>query len=121
MRRILAAAHASVLLISSSPGIALAGVGDGKAITPAEVVSVMASRRVPIRKKCYEESTEKAPTSVMIDFTIAPTGVVTDVAAHEVKGVDSIVQCVVAEVKRTVFPASDGGGRFRWPFIFKGP
>jgi hypothetical protein len=57
----------------------------------------------------------------MIDFTIAPTGVVTDVAAHEVKGVDSIVTCVVAEVKRTIFPSSEGGGRFRWPFIFKGP
>jgi hypothetical protein len=107
-----------MLLVAS---LAIASAVDAKPITPVEVVSVMASRRVPIRKKCYEESGEKAPTSVMIDFTIAPTGVVTDVAAHEVKGVDSIVQCVVAEVKRTIFPSSDNGGRFRWPFIFKGP
>jgi hypothetical protein len=113
-RRMLALAHVAAVLATGP-------VLEAKVITPAEVVSVMASRRVPIRKKCYEESTEKAPTSVMIDFTIAPTGVVTDVAAHEVKGVDSIVQCVVAEVHRTVFPSSDAGGRFRWPFIFKGP
>jgi hypothetical protein len=119
MRRILVAAQFASLFVA---GAASADVAEGvKGLTPAEVVSVMASRRIPIRKKCYEESPEKAPTSVMIDFTIAPTGVVTDVATHEVKGVDSIVQCVAAEVRRTVFPASEGGGRFRWPFIFKGP
>lgn len=116
MRRSVLAACSLFLAIAST-----AVADEKKSLAPADVVSVMASRRGPIRKKCYEESSEKAETSVRIDFTVAPTGVVTDVAAHEASGPQSIVDCVGAEVKRTIFPASGTGGRFRWPFIFKGP
>jgi len=85
------------------------------------VLSVMAHRRTAIRKLCYEDRADKADTSMKVDFMVASNGVVTDVSAKDAVGPASIVACVTAEVKKTVFPASEKGGRFRWPFIFKGP
>ena len=102
-------------------GLAQRASAGGDALQPSAVVSVMSSRRGPIRKKCWDESPDKTGASMKIDFTIAPSGVVTDLAAHETSGPASIVACVSAEVQKTVFPASGAGGRFRWPFIFKGP
>jgi hypothetical protein len=92
-----------------------------KPLTHLEVVSVMSQRRGPIRKKCYEESPVKADASMRIDFVVAPTGIVTDVVARDVAGPEPIVSCVTAEMKKIIFPSSGSGGRFRWPFIFKGP
>lgn len=100
---------------------ATAMADDSQSLSPNDVVSVMATRRVAIRKKCYEDSPEKADASMKIDFSIAPAGVVTDAIAREVTGPQSIADCVLAEVHRTTFPSSNNGGRFRWPFIFKGP
>ncbi len=86
-----------------------------------DVVSVMAQKRLHIRKVCYADRADKADTSVKVDFGVAPNGVVTDATARDATGPQAIVDCIVAEVKKTTFPASETGGRFRWPFIFKGP
>jgi hypothetical protein len=92
-----------------------------ESLTPKEVLAVMVKRRAEIRKVCWEQSPDKADTSVKIDFNVGPTGVVTDVSAKDATGPSSIVSCISAEVKKSTFPASEKGGRFRWPFIFKGP
>ncbi|MBI2392122.1 MAG: hypothetical protein HYV09_21200 [Deltaproteobacteria bacterium] len=92
-----------------------------ESLTPKEVLAVMVKRRVEIRKLCWEDSKQKADASVRVDFVVAQTGVVTEATPREVSGPPSISECVVAEVKRTTFPTSEKGGRFRWPFIFKGP
>ena len=107
----------SLLAISTS----LVSIADEGPLTPAQVVSVMASRRVAIRKKCWDEAVQKQDTSLKVDFAVASNGIVTDATARQLKGSDAIASCVVAEVKRTVFPTSGDGGRFQWPFIFKGP
>lgn len=112
---------ALVLALLLSAGQAAADADADKPLSHAEVVSVMSSRRGPIRKKCYEDSAAKADSSMRVDFTVAPTGLVTDVVAREVTGPSAIVACVTAEVRKTIFPSSGSGGRFRWPFIFKGP
>jgi hypothetical protein len=117
--------HALCLAIPAVGAISTVAISAGadadKPLTPADVVSVMSARRVAIRKKCYEESPVKADAMIKVDFTIAPAGIVTDVSTKEASGPPSIIECVAAEVRRTVFPASSGGGRFRWPFLFKGP
>ena len=110
-----------ILLAVAVGGLPTPAAAGGNALPASAVVSVMASRRGPIRKKCWEESPDKADGSMMIDFTIAANGIVTDLSAHETSGPESIVACVSVEVKKTIFPASGTGGRFRWPFIFKGP
>lgn len=114
---VLAALPALGALLVSAP----AGADADKPLTPVEVVSVMSSRRGPIRKKCYEENTPKVDASMRVDFVVAPNGIVTDVVARDVTGPSAVVTCVTAEMKKTIFPASGSGGRFRWPFIFKGP
>lgn len=90
-------------------------------LAPKDVLTVMSRRRGEIRKTCWEQSPEKADTAVKVDFTVAQTGVVTDAKAADASGPASIVACIVAEVKKTTFLASEKGGRFRWPFIYKGP
>lgn len=111
MRRLLAVA----LVISAGSAAA------EDSIAPKEVLAVMSRRRAEIRKLCWEQSSEKADTSVKIDFTISQNGIVTDATARDAIGPASVVTCITAEVKKTVFPSSVKGGWFRWPFIFKGP
>lgn len=109
----------SALLLLAVLGTGLASADES--LTPKEVLSVMVKRRADIRKVCWEQSPNKADTSVKIDFAVGPTGVVTEVTPRDVSGPTSIVSCIAAEVKKSTFPASEKGGRFRWPFIFKGP
>ena len=111
MRKLFAAV---VLLL---PAVSAADEG----LAPKDVLTVMSRRRVEIRKTCWESSPERADTSLKVDFAVAQTGVVTDAKAADAVGPASIVACVVAEVKKTTFLASEKGGKFRWPFIFKGP
>ena len=86
-----------------------------------EVLAIMARRRLEIRKRCWEDAKVHVDASVRAEFTIAPNGVVTDVIPRDPKGPHEIVGCVVAEVRKTAFPASKKGGWYRWPFLFKGP
>lgn len=109
---------AAALLVLVATGTA--AVADEN-LAPKEVLAVMAKRRLEIRKLCWEDSKERADASMKVDFAIAQNGVVTDAIARDVSGPASIAACVVAEVKKTTFVASEKGGRFRWPFIFKGP
>jgi hypothetical protein len=90
-------------------------------LTSKEVLTVMVKRRVEIRQLCWEQSTSKADTSVKVDFGVSNTGIVVDATPRDAVGPPAIVSCIVAEVKKTTFPSSVKGGRFRWPFIFKGP
>jgi hypothetical protein len=108
-------------LLGAALGAMSAGAASADELGPKDVVSVMASRRAAIRQLCYENHAKKADTSLKVDFDIAPSGVVTDAVAREPSGPAEIVACVVAEVKKTTFPASAKGGHYRWPFIFKGP
>ncbi len=126
MSRTRSTAVAAALTVASIAGLSslvpkASFADDEKPLAPADVVSVMSSRRFSIRKKCYESRADKADTSIRVDFSIAVNGVVTDAVAHEASGPQPIIDCVVAEVRKTVFPSSGKGGRFRWPFIFKGP
>jgi hypothetical protein len=100
--------------------VSVVASGD-ESLTPKEVLAMMVKRRADIRKICWEQSPEKADTSVKVDFAVAPTGVVTEATPRDAVGPPSIVACIAAEVKKTTFVASEKGGRFRWPFIFKGP
>ena len=59
--------------------------------------------------------------NVRVDFTIAKSGHVTYAKANDLTGPQSTADCVVTEVKKTIFPESENGGTFHWPFIFKGP
>jgi hypothetical protein len=103
------------------PALVLALGDESLGISPAEVVRVMSSRRTQIRRACYEDNKQKLEASMRIDFDIGPTGKVTGAKANSVMGPPAVAECVVGEVKRTIFPGSEIGGHFRWPFIFKGP
>ncbi|MFI5297697.1 MAG: hypothetical protein ACHREM_06315 [Polyangiales bacterium] len=92
----------------------------GAPLAPADVIRIMAGRRPAIRAACYD-GTPKAEVSLRIDFVVGATGTVTDARANDAKGSAETVDCVLREVRRTIFPSSDKGGAFQWPFVFKGP
>jgi hypothetical protein len=117
MKRWALGAASAVALTTMATGV----VADGGGLPPSDVVRIMASRRTQIRKLCYEQSTQKAEASMKIDFYIAAAGMVTEARARDATGPTAIADCVVVEVKKTIFPESESGGRFQWPFIFKGP
>jgi hypothetical protein len=116
---------ASVALASVATALVLLGSAPAleadERLLPREILAVMASRRAQIRKVCWEDREPKQETSLRVDIVVAPAGVVTEATARETSGSTAIVECVVAEVRKTVFPKTEKGGQFRWPFIFKGP
>lgn len=100
--------------------VATSGAGaDGDALEPKDIISVMAKRRVEIRKICWDPPPAKPATSVKVDVTVGPTGVVTGAVARDPEGSTTVIDCVIAEVKKTVFLPSAKGGFFRWPFVFR--
>jgi hypothetical protein len=107
---------ALVVLLFAVPALA-----DDDNLSPNAIVAQMSTRRLQIRKTCYESSPAKADTSVKLDVTVAGNGVVTDVQQREPSGPEEIRSCIVAEMRKTTFVSSPKGGWFRWPFIFKGP
>lgn len=92
---------------------------DGDALEPKDIISVMAKRRVEIRKICWDPPPAKPATSVKVDVTVGPTGVVTGAVARDPEGSTTVIDCVIVEVKKTVFMPSAKGGFFRWPFVFR--
>jgi hypothetical protein len=92
---------------------------DADWLTPKEIARVMSGRAREIRHLCWEQASTHTPTSVRVDFIVAPSGKVTSAEAKDAAGDAKIVACVVAEVKRTEFPKTDGGGANHWPFVFK--
>lgn len=113
--------HRIASVLTAAIVLAAGVVSADENLAPKEVLSVMVKRRLEIRKLCWEDSKERADTSLRVDFTVAQNGIVTDVVGREVSGPPAITGCVLAEVKKTTFVSSEKGGRFRWPFIFKGP
>ncbi|GAC1352434.1 MAG: hypothetical protein NVS3B20_17590 [Polyangiales bacterium] len=110
--------HRSGSLAALRPASGSEGV---RGLPMSEVVRVMAARRGQIRKQCYEESPVKADAAMRVEFTVGEGGTVTEAEAQNATGPQSITDCVIAAVKNTTFPHSDGVAHFHWPFIFKGP
>ncbi len=125
VRRAILTISLSILASIAASGASVRASGQAarldESLMPKDVISVMVNKRLVIRKICYEERADKADTSVKVDFTVAATGVVTNVTPRDPSGPQPIIDCVLAEVKKTTFIASEKGGTFRWPFVFKGP
>jgi hypothetical protein len=117
------AAAALFVFLMAAPALADGGGirEEGKGLPPSDVVRIMSSRRTQIRKLCYEQNPAKAEASMKIDFVVSMNGIVLEAKPRDASGPEAIASCVVAEVKKTIFPESGTGGRFVWPFIFKGP
>lgn len=118
MSRAVRASIAGLLVAASLGGPARADFHPP--LQPSDVIRIMAGRRPAIRAACYDGS-KKAEVSLRVDFVVGATGTVTDARANDVKGSTETVDCVLREVRRTIFPLSDRGGAFQWPFVFKGP
>ncbi len=91
----------------------------GDDLEPKDVLPVIALRRLEIRKVCWDPPPAKPATSVKIDVTVGPTGTVTNAIPREPAGSTTVIDCIVAEVKKSTFPTTNKGGFFRWPFVFR--
>lgn len=112
---------ASWVLACALPALVFAGSAGagGDSLEPKDILTVMAKRRLEIRKICWDPPPAKPATSVKVDVSVGPTGVVTGAVAREPAGSTTVIECVVVEVKKTVFMSSAKGGFFRWPFVFR--
>ena len=115
------AAGGIVLLVATTVlPLNLAQASDDEPLTPADVVRIMAGRRPAIRAACFDAQ-GKQESSLRVDFVVGATGTVTDARPNDAKGPKPVIDCVLAEVRKTTFPSSTEGGAFQWPFVFKGP
>lgn len=91
----------------------------------SSVVVRMIRTRIRAIQHCYENELRRNPTlagKVVVEFTIQPTGSVTNVRATSNTTNDSAVsECVVQTIQRFRFndPAPEGGSvSFSYPFVF---
>lgn len=99
-----------------APGGGTAGAGgalDGKAVE-----GVVASKRVGVRKVCYEPWADKGSASVKVTLKVGADGRVQSSDIASSSGEPAIGQCVQRLAKSWAFPASDSGGTFNIPFLF---
>jgi TonB family protein len=94
---------------ATDPG---AGIQEGR-LAP-EIIQATVRGRFPVMRACYEAALQQAPAlagRVEVQFHIHPDGTVTDAqsTAQSTIADQAMVQCVVATIAGTSFPASDGG------------
>jgi outer membrane biosynthesis protein TonB len=97
--------------------------GGAGALSGGAVEGVVSSKRVGVRKQCYEGSggSDKGDATVKIQIKIAPDGSVTssDIVQSDGPAAGLVGPCIQRMSKTWRFPASDSGGTFAIPFIFK--
>lgn len=94
------------------------GGGGGSPLEGKSVETVVSSKRVGVRKKCYEPWADKGGASVKIRLKIAPSGGVESASIVNSSGEPAVGQCVQSMARGWSFPASGSGGTFDIPFIF---
>ncbi|MEC7519980.1 MAG: AgmX/PglI C-terminal domain-containing protein [Myxococcota bacterium] len=88
-----------------------------------EVIRRVIRRHINEVRFCYEQGLQESPElegRVMAQFTISPSGAVTQSSIAETTLGDAAVEsCIASAVRRWTFPAPDGGGSVmvRYPFV----
>ena len=103
------------------PAVPTAGggaTGTGGSLDGKSVEGVVASKRVGVRKVCYEPWADKGGASVKVTLKIGPDGRVQSSDIATSSGEPAIGQCVQRMAKGWAFPPSDAGGTFNIPFLF---
>jgi TonB family protein len=98
---------------NTGPATGGGGSLDGKAVE-----GVVASKRVGVRKVCYEPWSDKGSASVKVTLKIGSDGRVQSADIATSSGEPAIGQCVQRLSKTWTFPPSEGGGTFNVPFLF---
>ncbi|MBI2393547.1 MAG: zinc-ribbon domain-containing protein [Deltaproteobacteria bacterium] len=93
-------------------------IGGGQPLEGKAVESVIASKRVAVRKVCFEPWSDKGSASVKITLKIGPDGKVQSSDIASTSGEPAIGQCVQRMSKGWTFPSSESGGTFNVPFLF---
>jgi TonB family protein len=92
--------------------------GTGQALDGKSVETVVASKRVGVRKQCYETWADKGGASVRLLLKIGPNGSVQSADIASSSGEPAIGQCVQRLARSWTFPPSEAGGTFAVPFLF---
>lgn len=100
------------------PGTGGGGGGGGAPLDGKAVESVVQSKRVGVRKQCYEPYSDKGNASATIQLKVNSSGGVDSATIVSQSGDSSIADCVVRQARNWRFPASEAGGTFKIPFIF---
>jgi len=100
------------------PGVGGPGTGGGQALDGKAVEIVVASKRVGVRKQCYEPWADKGNASVKVTLRIGADGKVSSSEIATSSGEPAIGQCVQRLAKSWTFPPSEAGGTFNVPFLF---
>lgn len=99
----------------TGPGTA---AGAGGSLDGKSVEGVVASKRVGVRKVCYEPWADKGGASVKVTLKIGSDGRVQSSDIASSSGEPAIGQCVQRLAKTWSFPQSEAGGTFNIPFLF---
>lgn len=100
------------------PGANTGPATAGGSLDGKSVETVVASKRVGVRKVCYEPWADKGSASVKVTLKIGSDGRVQSADIATSSGEPAIGQCVQRLSKTWTFPPSEGGGTFNVPFLF---
>ncbi len=109
-----------ILAVLVTPALAKMRPPDDGPLSADQIASVMRSRR-PAFNRCFNDVLETNPKftgKLGYRFTIAASGKVTTAAATRgTKESAWVDRCIVAAIKKIVFPRSTGSSTVEYPFI----
>ena len=108
-----------ILAVLATPALAKMRPPDDASLTANQIASVMRSRQ-PAFRACFNRAIKKNPKLTgrfVYTFTIEATGKVSRAAATAGTAESAPVDtCIVAAIKRIVFPKSTGPTTINFPF-----
>ncbi len=104
--------------VGPNPGGAGGGGGGSAPLDGKIVEGVVNSKRVSVRKVCYEPWADKGQATVKINLKVSPSGSVSSSDIVSSSGEQAVAQCVQRLSKGWTFPSSEAGGTFGVPFFF---
>jgi hypothetical protein len=108
-----------ILAMLAMPALAKMRPPDGNSLTANEIANVMRSRQ-PALKACFNRAIKKNPRLTgrfVYTFTIEASGKVSRAAATAGTAESAPVDtCIVAAIKKIVFPKSSGPTTINFPF-----
>jgi outer membrane biosynthesis protein TonB len=101
------------------PPLPGSGPASGEQLDTGAVSSVVAAKKVGIRRRCIDSATGGTDgVAVTLYLDIQPDGSVASASPTQTKGDSSIGACLAREARNWRFPTSGAGRKVNVPFIF---
>ncbi len=107
---------------SQAPPASAAPVSQGEALPASEIASVVNGAHDKVQGCLFLANSPESAGTIAIDFTVAPSGDVSDANVGEATFPDQpVIKCVLRQMQKLHFPTATAETPATWKFVFGHP